>query len=184
MLLSSVAVGVLTDRVHPRWPVLVGVPLCAYGMHLASRLTLQADMSAILEPAAIIGLGLSFLAVPVSVCLFATIKPEQMANASVLNSYLSVISGSASLAIVTSLLMHRIEVNSIRLAEAVRHGNPAVQHILHAMEPGLAYPVIYGQMLRQAAMFSFNDVLYALTLVVLSLALYVPFARRAEARQP
>jgi DHA2 family multidrug resistance protein len=184
MLLSSVLVGVLTDRVHPRWPLLMGVPICAYGMYLASRLTLQANMAAILEPAVIIGLGLSFLAVPVSVCLFATIKPGDMANASVLNSYFSVISGSASLALVTSLLMHRIDVNSIRLAETIRYGNPAVQHILHAVEGGLAYPLIFGQMLRQAAMFSFNDVLYVLALAILFLALYVPFARRAATRRP
>ncbi|HSW36607.1 MAG TPA: DHA2 family efflux MFS transporter permease subunit [Candidatus Limnocylindrales bacterium] len=181
MVIASMIAGALMDKANPRWPFLIGIPISFYGLYLASQLTLYAGMTNILNIGIIIGVGVGFLSVPVSVCIFTTIKDKDMANASVLNSYLLVMGSSASVAMVIALLMKRMDVNAAYFANVVRCGNPAVQDALFNVGTELAMPVLYEQVMGQAAMFSFNEVLYAMSLVMLLLVIYVPFMKKAKA---
>jgi hypothetical protein len=123
---------------------------------MASRLSLASDMESILTVGVIMGAGLAFVSVPISVTVFASVSRKDMGAASVLNSYLSVISVSVSLAIIMTLLMHRMDVNSLYLAGAITSGNPALKQAVYAASSDIALSATYGQMMRQAAMFSFN----------------------------
>jgi ABC-type Fe3+-siderophore transport system permease subunit len=127
------------------------------------------------------GAGVAFVATPISVTVFASISRKDMGTASVLNSYLSVISMSVSLALVTTLLMHRIDVNSFYLASAITSGNPAFEQAVHATSPDIALAAAYGQMMRQAAMFAFNDVWYLMAFVLILLIICLPFMKRPQA---
>jgi len=180
MLFFSAIAGVMTDKIHPRWPVVLGLPICVYALLLSTRLTLESDMETILWIGAIMGAGLAFVAVPISVTVFATISRKDMRTASVLNSYLSVIGGSISLSLATILLMHRIEVNTFYLASAITQYNPAIIQASLATNADIAMQAAYGRILMQGAMFAFNDVWLFFAIVLVLLVLYLPFMRRAE----
>ncbi|HSW39758.1 MAG TPA: hypothetical protein VLL97_09730, partial [Acidobacteriota bacterium] len=179
MLLASLVAGYLNDKAHPRWPVLLGLPICVYGIYLASRLTLHHDLPGILRMGVILGVGAAFIMVPLSVAVFATISHRDMGAATVLNSYLSVVSGGISLALVTALLMHRIDVNAAHLSRAVMPDNPAVTAVMRLAGADLAQPMLYEQVMRQSAMFAFNDVLYLMSFILPLLLIYLPFMKKA-----
>jgi len=179
MLLFSIVAGILTDKINPRWPVVVGLPVCVYGLFLAMGLGLYSDMNSIMNIGILMGAGIAFVATPISVTVFSSIKRENMAAATVINSYLFVISGSISLALVTIFLMHRIDVNTLYLSGVVSSGNPAITGALHA-HTATALPVALGHIMRQGAMFAFTDIWYLLAFVMISIVLYVPFMKRAK----
>jgi len=180
MFFCSVLAGVLTDKTHPRWPVVLGLPVCIYSLYLASRLTLYSDLRDILIAGVVMGAGIAFVLVPVSVTVFASIQFKDMGAASVLNSYLSVISGAVSISLVMVLLMRRIDIHTASLGVALRQGNPVVETTAFYLgeEPLLA--TLQLMLSRQAAMFSFNDVLYFLTFLPLVILLYLPFMKKAQ----
>jgi len=183
MFFCSVLAGVLTDKINPRWPVVFGLPICIYGLLLASRLTLYSDLRGILIAGIVMGAGVAFVMVPVSVTVFASIQRQDMAAASVLNSYLSVISGAVSISLVMVLLMRRIEIHTASLAVALRHGNLAVETAAFYLGEESLLAALQLMLSRQAVMFSFNDVLYSLTFLLLFLLLYLPFMKKARQDQ-
>jgi len=180
MFFCSVLAGVLTDKIHPRWPVVFGLPMCIYSLHLASRLTLYSDLRGILIAGVVMGAGIAFVMVPVSVTVFASIQQKDMAAASVLNSYLSVISGAVSISLVMVLLMRRIEIQTASLGVVLRHGNPVVETAAFYLGEETLLVTLQLMLSRQAAMFSFNDVLYFLTFLPLVILLYLPFMKKAQ----
>lgn len=179
MLFFSAIAGVMADKINPRWPVIMGLPVCIYALFLASRLTLDSDMETILWIGAIMGAGLAFVAVPISVTVFATISRKDMGAASVLNSYLAVIGGSVSLSLATILLMNRMDVNTFYLAGSITTDNPAVMQASMAISADIAVQTAYSEILMQGAMFAFNDVWYMFAFLLILMLLYLPFMKRA-----
>lgn len=178
MLISSVIAGVLTDKVNPRWPVIIGLPVIIYGIFLSSRLTLFNDIGSIMLIGAIIGVGIAFVSVPISVCVFSTITKKDIGAASVMYSYLSVISSTVSIALIMIFFIHRIDVNTVFLAEAVKHGNPVADHMLRLASPDIVLPALYNQVMRQAALFSFNEVAFVMAFILPLLIIYLPFMKK------
>lgn len=177
MLVFSVIAGILTDKISPRWPVIIGLPVCVYALFLASRLSLTSDMASIVTIGAIMGAGIGFVVVPLTTTVFVSINQKDMGAASVLNSYLTVISSSISMALIASLLMHRMDVNFHYLAGAVTLGNPALTHAICSTSLDVALPAAYEQIVRQATMFAFNDVWYLMAFVLILLVIYLPFMK-------
>jgi len=179
MLIFTLISGFLTDKINPRWLVVVGLPICVYSLILSTELNLHSSMETILIVGIIMGAGMAIVSTPLYVAIFATIKRSDMAAASVLNSYLIVMSGGVSLSVVTILLMHRIDVNTIHLANAVTPYNHAVLNAI-AVNPDLAIAAAYEQIARQGAMFAFADVWYLIALAMVLIAAYLPFMKRAK----
>jgi len=179
MLLFSLIAGYMTDKVHPRWSVILGLPIAFYGLLLSSRLTLHNDLHSIMQIGAILGAGAAFIFVPISVTVFATISKIKLTAASVLNSYLGVMSQGIAMALAVTLLMRRMDVNAVRLAESVQIDNPAVVQLTHKVGHDSGLAMIYENIMLQATMVSFNDVFYVLAITLFLLLLYLPFMKRA-----
>jgi len=96
----------------------------------------------------------------------------------VMNSYFFVVSAGISLALVTILLMHRIEVNTINLTGAVTDCNPAIANAM-GINPNTALAAAYTEITRQGAMFGFIDVWYLMAFVLMLILLYIPYMKRA-----
>jgi len=179
MLLFSVIAGYMTDKVHPRWSVILGLPLAFYGLLLSSRLTLHNDLHSILHLGAILAAGASFIFVPISVTIFTTISKAKLKAASVLNSYLGVMGQAISMALAMALLMRRMDVNAVRFAESVQIDNPAVVQLAHKIGQDLGLALVHQNIMLHAAMISFNDVLYILAITLIILVLYLPFMKKS-----
>jgi len=180
MFLFSTVAGVMTDKINPRWPVIFGLPIVVFALLLSSRLSLYSGMESILSIGVIMGAGIAFVFMPISVTVFESISRKDMGAASVLNSYLSVIGGSISISLVTNLLMHRTEVNSAYLAGIVNADNAAVAQAVNLTNHHVALQAAYGHVMRQSAMFAFSDVWYLLAFVSISVIMYLPFMKRAK----
>jgi len=125
------------------------------------------------------GAGIAFVLMPLSMTVFAFISRKDMGAASVLNSYLSVIGGSISIFLVTNLLMQRMDVNFVYLASAINSDNPAISQVVRSNGIDVAMHATYAQVMRQSAMFAFNDVWYLMAYISILLVLYLPFMKRA-----
>lgn len=179
MFASSVIAGVLTDKINPRWLVIVGLPIAAYALLLSTGLGLTSAMNDIMTIGAVLGTGLAFIVTPVSVTVFSSIRDEDMAGATVMNSYLSVVGGSVSLALLTILLVHRMDANTMNLFSAIAPCNPAIVRAL-SIQPEAALAAAYKQVARQGAMFGFVDTWHFMAFAMVSMLLYVPFMERAS----
>ncbi len=93
-------------------------------------------------------------------------------------SYLSVISSPVSIALIMIFFIHRIDVNTVFLAEAVKHGNPVADHMLRLASPDIVLPALYNQVMRQAALFSFNEVAFVMAFILPLLIIYLPFMKK------
>lgn len=183
MMLFSVFAGILTDKVHPKWSVIIGLPITFYALLLSSRLTLQNDMNSILIVGAFLATGVAFIMIPISVTIFSTVKKTLIKEATVVNSYFSVISMSISMALLTTFLMHRMDVNAINLMNIVDVGNLRVRETIAGLGHELGLVAIYEEMMMQSAMFSFNDVFLLLAALLVVFLLYLPFIKRAGSEE-
>lgn len=182
MLLSGLLAGAITDRVHPRWPVLAGWPILMYGLWLASRLTLFAGGETIWRVGVMVGAGVGLVAVPLSVTVFATIPHHRLGAATVVNSYLSAMGGGIALAAAAALFMHRLDVSLVHLGAAARLGQPAYRRYL--MPGAFSLEALYQRVLAEAAVVAFNEVMYAAALLLCLLVVYLPFIKKATPSGP
>lgn len=180
MLVSSLISGYISDKVNLRWPFFAGIPLSFFGLYLSSLMTLDTDIVHIIKSGMMVGFGVGFIIVPISISVFSTVKAKDMANASILNSYLSVLSGGVSMAIAVAVLMSRVDVNTAYFTGAIRHDNPVLGDATSYLGAETALPLIFAQVQRQAVMLSFNDVLCLMSIFTLTLLLYLPFMKRAK----
>jgi DHA2 family multidrug resistance protein len=177
--------GQLVNRINPKWILGFGIALMAYSVHLMSLFNLQADFHSILLPRVIQGLGIGFFFVPLTTVTMSAANKEQMGNATAIFNLLRNLGGSFGVAFVTTLLARREQFHQYRLIEHLtpfsRNYQTAVSQIQQFLqEQGLTSPVpgqgvvgvIYNNLLQQAAMLSFNDCFYVLSIM---LAFILPF---------
>jgi DHA2 family multidrug resistance protein len=177
--------GQLVNRINPKWILSFGIVLTAYSVHLMSLFNLQADFHAVLWPRVIMGFGIGFLFVPLTTVTMSGVDKEQMGNATAIFNLLRNLGGSFGVAFVTTLLARREQFHQFRLVENLTPFNlnyqtavPQVQQFLRYQ--GLASPVpgqgvvgvIYNNLLQQAAMLSFNDCFFVVSIMM---ALVLPF---------
>ena len=179
MLVFSIFAGILTDKINPRWLVVAGLAVCLAALAMTTSLSLYSTMRDILIVGIVLGAGLAILATPITVTVFASIGKADMDAASVINSYLFVISSGICLALVTIFLMHRIDVNKINLQSAITECNPAIVNAMVA-NPASALTEAYMHVTRQGTMFAFHDVWYVIALILLLVLLYIPFMKKAK----
>ncbi|HSV77310.1 MAG TPA: DHA2 family efflux MFS transporter permease subunit [Bacteroidales bacterium] len=178
MLIFSIIAGILTDKINPRWLVIAGLPVTVYSLSLATGLGLYSDMNSIMFVGIVLGAGLALVSTPISITVFSTVKSKDMAAATVMNSYLFVVSAGVSLALVTIFLMHRIDVNTINLSGAVTVCNPAIANAM-VINPTTGLAAAYTEITRQGAMFGFIDVWYLMAFILILILLYLPYMKRA-----
>ena len=121
---------------------------------------------------------MGFVFVPLMSMAFANIKKEEMGNATSIFSLVRNIAGSFGIAIITTLLARRAQFHQFRFTE---HLNPfdakyqfsmyKAASILGAKTGGAnnmaANGLIYQQLIKQSNLFSFTDVFYFSTIIML-----------------
>jgi DHA2 family multidrug resistance protein len=171
--------GKLVTKINPKIPLVFGILVAAYSVHLMGRFNLQADFEAVLWPRVILGVGMGFLFIPLNTLAFSEIKKEEMGNATGIFNLLRNLGGSVGVAVVTTLLAQRAQFHQARLAEHLtpmdrnlQSALPEISQFLQgkgfiSLPPDQAsLAAIYKQLLMQASMLSFNDVFYLLSLMM------------------
>lgn len=190
-LLCMPIVGQLVSRGNPKWLILFGILVTAYATYQMSRFNMQVDFNAVLWPRVMLGIGVAFVFIPLTTISLSHIRKEEMGNASAVFNLLRNLGGSFGVALSATILARQAQVHQARLTEHLTPFDPA--YVLSAqqsartlLEKGIeasqaaqgGMGLIYQRLLREAAMLSFNDVFYLLTVLMLLTVPLVFFMRR------
>jgi DHA2 family multidrug resistance protein len=192
-IFSLLIAGRLVTRVNPKGLLAFGIVICAYATHLMSQFNLQAGFATVIWPRLVLGIGMGFLFIPLTTLTFATIKKENMGNATAIFNLLRNLGGSFGVAFVTTILSRRAQFHQSHLIEHLTPFNSAYQiasrqnaQILdyRGLESSLSQygglGVIHNELLRQASMMSFNDAFYITALLMISILPLVLLMKRPK----
>ncbi len=148
--------GRLLNRTGPRPLVLAGVLLAAIGTLAMTEYNLDVGIWWLVWPIILQGLGMGLVFVPLTTLAFATLRPEQTAEAAGLRQLIRTIAGSAGTAASTGLTVHFAQQEWNRLGGQINPFNPAVQHYFAQLHLPYNSPLgaeLLGQVLgRQSQM--------------------------------
>ncbi|MEW6419156.1 MAG: DHA2 family efflux MFS transporter permease subunit [Nitrospirota bacterium] len=172
--------GKLITKVNPKGILTFGIITCAYSTHLMSKFNLGADFYSIAWPRFVLGIGMGFTVIPLMTLAFSSIKKEEMGNATAIFNLLRNLGGSFGVAFISTMIARRAQFHQVHLVEHLTPFNTGYQIASSQAARFLQYigfdtsitehgglSVIYGQLIKQASMMSFNDAFYILSLMLI-----------------
>ncbi len=193
-LVAMPIAGKLVTKVNPKGLLAFGIIVSSYSTYLMSKFNLLADFDTVIWPRIVLGIGMGFLFIPLTTLTMAEIKKEDMGNASAIYNLLRNLGGSFGVAFVTTVLTRRAQVHQHHLVDHLTPFDTHYQlvtsqtsHILQykGLSPGVAdqgtLGIIYGKLLREASMISFNDAFHVLSVLMVLVLPLVLIMRRPKA---
>ncbi len=172
-------VGFLVSRVDPRYLIAYGFAVSAIAMALMHTLDLQVSFGYIAMLRVFQASGLAFLFVPINTISYTDIPREKNNDVSGLNNLSRNIGGSVGTSFLTTELARRAQFHQNRLAAHMTAQNPNFAAHVNALKgyfqrrggltaspsqaQHLAIANIYRQMLQQASLLSYLDVIFVLS---------------------
>jgi len=178
-LIAMPIAGRLVTRVNPKALLGFGIIVSAYSTYLMSNFNLAADFNTIIWPRLVLGVGMGFIFIPLTTMTMSGIKREEMGNATGIYNLLRNLGGSFGVAFITTMIARRAQFHQTRLVEHLTPFDRSYQitssqlaellrqkgfDTVTSVQAGLSG--IYGQLLRQASMLSFNDAFYLLCILM------------------
>ncbi|MBI5188415.1 MAG: DHA2 family efflux MFS transporter permease subunit [Nitrospirae bacterium] len=172
--------GRLITKINPKCILAFGIIVCAYSTHLMSGFNLHADFYSVAWPRIVLGIGMGFTVIPLMTLAFSSIKKEEMGNATAIFNLLRNLGGSFGVAFVTTMIARRAQFHQVHLVEHLTPFDTSYQlassqaaqflqqrgfDVSISQHGGLG--AIYGQLLKQASMLSFNDAFYLLSVLII-----------------
>jgi DHA2 family multidrug resistance protein len=174
--------GILTDKVNPKIPALLGILLLGWSWYLNGSLSLFSMHGEIMFPIYLRGVGMGLLFTPLSAIALTEIKKQDMAQASGLFNVIRQIGGSFGVAVVGAVLTQRTLFHTALDAQSVRQYSQTFQHVLYGLKnfattvvsgpPGVelqrAKALIVSEVARQAVVQATDDTfLFAFAVMML-----------------
>ncbi len=163
-------VGKLTGKVDSRKLLAIGMGASAYAMWELSRLSLNVGFWNFWWPLMVQGAALGFVFVPLTTVTNDPIPNERMGNATSLFNLMRNIGASIGIAIVQTYQFRKEQVHIHYLGAHVYPSSATAQQFLQSMKAYFmqqgssaatathqAYQALWGSLLQQAAMLSYND---------------------------
>lgn len=181
--------GILSRKMDPRIMMMIGFLGFALGTWQMTHLTADWDFREIFVPQILRGASMMLCMVPISNIALGTLPPERLKNASGLFNLTRNLGGAVGLALINTVLVNRNAFHYARLAEHVQWGSAEAQTQLQNLTRNFdthggmdaataAIAKLAGMVHQQAALMSFIDVFYLLTVLFASLALFVMIIRK------
>ena len=167
-ILIMPVVGVLTGKVDNRYLIAAGFVIFGWCAWIMSNLTLELSQWSLLWPIIFSGVGTGLMFVPLSTTAVATLRNEQIGNASGLFNLLRNIGGSIGISVTETLLSRRQQVHRSELSRYLAPGGIVHQSLLRLESymslhagPRLArlraYAVLQGSLNQQSVLYSYVD---------------------------
>jgi MFS transporter, DHA2 family, multidrug resistance protein len=189
-LITMPIVGKLMTRYSSKALLIIGVIITFYSTILMSQFNRLVDFDTVLWPRILLGVGMGCMIIPLTTLTLSHIKKEELGNATSIFNLVRNLGGSFGVALTTTILSRRTQFHQSRLVEhltpfdmnytqGVNQATQALQ--FRGFEPGSAEQgglgVVYEQLLKEAAMMSFNDVFYLLSVTLVMMIPLVFFMR-------
>ena len=185
VMLMMPVVGILVTRVDPRWLIVYGFSVSAAALFTMLTLSLDVSYSYIAWLRVFQAAGLAFLFIPINTLSYLGIPMTKNNDVSGLTNLARNIGGSVGTASVVTILARRQQFHQDRLGTLMTQNSAVMQNQLDRMgrylvEHGgkvssltqgkaLAQGNLYSQLLRQASMLAYLDVIKVLALAMLFL---------------
>jgi DHA2 family multidrug resistance protein len=192
MLVIGRLVGVLDTRLL----LAFGFGLMAFSAEMLSHVDLVISMANVAWPNVVNGVSIGFLFVPLTVTAMATLRKEQIGNATGLYNLTRNIGGSVGISLVTTLLARRAQVHQVMLAAHVTPYDAAAQQYLLTLQQRFAagagavdgarqaLAALYAVVVKQATLLAFVDVFRFLAIVALLCIPFVLLLRKSKTQGP
>ena len=186
-------VGMLMSKIEPRKLLASGLIVCSYSLYLLSKLNLNAGYWDIFWPQLLQGSSMGLLFVPLTTITNDPIPKEEMGNATSLFNLMRNIGASIGIAAVTTTVARHSQQHTHDLAANVNRFNPAANATFESMVRGFmargmdmvtatkqAYAALYGMVQQQAAMMSYVDAFFLLSVLFLFMLPLVLLMKRPK----
>ncbi|WP_436170134.1 DHA2 family efflux MFS transporter permease subunit [Mesorhizobium sp. LjNodule214] len=189
MFFTAPISGILSRKMDLRLMMMIGFFGFATGTWWMTHLTADWDFWELLIPQILRGCSMMLCMVPINNIALGTLPPDRLKNASGLFNLTRNLGGAVGLALINTVLIDRNAFHYARLAEHVQWGSAEAQQKLQNMTlnfeqtAGLdaskaAISKLSGMVQQQAALLSFMDVFFMLTVLFATLGLFVLFIRK------
>jgi DHA2 family multidrug resistance protein len=189
--------GKLITKINPKAILAFGIAVAGYSVHMMAQFNLQADFNTIFWPRVVMGIGMGFLFIPLTTMTMSSIRKEEMGNATGIFNLLRNLGGSFGVAFITTMLARRAQFHQVHLVEHLtpfdRNFQIALPNISQILQgrgfiPSLSdqgsLGLIYGEVIKQASMLSFNDAFYLLSTMMMLILPLVLLMKKGEAHGP
>ena len=168
--IGSPIIGVLSQRIDQRKLLCAGFLGFAVCSLIFSMINLDIGPYTLLIPITLTGFALSFVFVPMSTMMMATIPRKEMGNATGLSNMLRNIGGSIGIAMATTALIRRAALHQSELGSHITPSTWVFQqraaaiagYVGHRIGPAQGRPgamgLMYGLMMQQSALMAYTDV--------------------------
>lgn len=142
--------GIMSDRLNPKVPAVLGIVLLAFSLYLNSFLSLYSEHAQIMMSLYVRGFALGLVFTPLSTIALSGISRDRMAQASGLFNVIRQVGGSFGVALIGTMLTRRVIYHSSMYGQAVDPYSPAFARMLAAVQHQ-AMTVVGGTMAEGAA---------------------------------
>jgi MFS transporter, DHA2 family, multidrug resistance protein len=195
-MLAMILVARLIGLIDTRWLIAFGFGILGLSVVWLGGINLEIAPSTILWPIVISGLAMGFIFVPLSTTAVATLRNDEMGNATGLFNLMRNIGGGIGISAVTSMLARGAQTHQVYLSAHLTPYDSAFQQQLQALTAKLtaqvgqvsaakqALAMLYGTLVKQAALLAFVDNFRLLGLLCLLCIPTVLLLKKAKARGP
>ncbi|MGU3577158.1 DHA2 family efflux MFS transporter permease subunit [Brucellaceae bacterium C25G] len=190
MFVTAPFAGFLSNKMDPRYMMMLGFVGFGIGTWLVTGLTADWDFYELLIPQILRGCSLMICMVPINNLAMGTLPPSRMKNASGLFNLTRNLGGAVGLAVINTILTDRNAMHYQRLSENVRWGNREAEDMLANLTAkfdstgldgsAIALSKLSGMVHQQATLLSFIDVFHILTVLFVGLAFLCLLVRKPE----
>ena len=190
-------IGFLVGKVDSRKLLALGFLGTAYAMYQISLFSLDVTSWDFWWPLVFQGAGLGLIFVPLTTVTNDPVPKERMGNATSIFNLMRNLGASIGISMVETLQVRKQQMHVNILAQHVTSTNPLAQQMLRRMTAFFvsrgaspasaskqAYGAVWGMVLRQATMLSYNDVFRFLAIMFLVLFPLIFLMRKAKKRGP
>lgn len=168
-VVSMLIVGRLIGKIDSRYLIMFGFALLGYSTYLFTGINLYIAQSNVAIPMIISGFAMGFVFVPLTTITMGTLSNSEIGNASGIYNLMRNTGGSLGIAAMTTFLARGSQVHQAALMPNTSEYNPAFQQAFEQTRNNLlaqfdpvtatqqAYQIIYGTVVRQAAVLSYID---------------------------
>ncbi|EJW10311.1 Inner membrane component of tripartite multidrug resistance system [Rhodovulum sp. PH10] len=176
MFFTAPISGKLSVSMDPRIMMMIGFGAFALGTWMVTGLTAEWDFWELFVPQILRGAGLMLCMVPITNLALGTLPVHELKNASGLFNLVRNLGGAVGLAVINTVLNHRMDLHLVRLHERVAEGRAVAEEMLASMTaqfadygPGLdqmmALKRLAALVRREALVMAFADVFVVLTVL-------------------
>src|SRR5438874_2697057 len=190
-------VGFLMGKIEARKLLATGIITASFAFWQFAHLNLDVGYWNFFWPLIIQGAAMGFLFVPLTTLTNDPIPKEEIGNATSLFNLMRNIGASIGIATVTTLVARHQQVHTSTLGAHVSVYNPQTQAAINRITAAMmargadaatatqqAYAFLAGMVGRQAAILSYNDVFFVLTLLFASMLPLVLLMRKPKHAKP